>query len=91
MSPRDLLTTRVKNLLLTGAAIVGAVMVITGPVVSGGKAIDARYVKQQAFDHIRHVDSITLRQEIKELRAEVAQRDTGVMRVLLDIQRRMPR
>lgn len=42
--------TRWKQLLLTGAALVSAVIVVTGPIAAGAQKMDARYVKQSAYD-----------------------------------------
>lgn len=81
MSPKDFATVRVKRLLLTGGALVSAVIVITGPIAAGATKIDARYVKQQSYDTDKRFDSLTHRQETDSIFRMMRKHDEQEARV----------
>lgn len=58
---------RLRNIILTGGALVGALVVVTGPIAAGGKALDTRYVHQAGYVVDRKFDSLTHKQEIDSM------------------------
>lgn len=78
--------TRWKRLLLTGGALVSAVIVITGPIASAAYKVDDRYVKQHAYDSVRIVqqgtraiDSLKHEHELEQINQRLARMDTSTM------------
>lgn len=85
MSPRDFLAPRAKRLLLTGAALVSAIVVITGPIAGAAGKVDQRYVKQAAFDSLRIVqqgehalDSAHHDHELRQINEKLSRVDSGI-------------
>src|SRR4051812_14773888 len=76
-----------RSLLLTLGALAGALLAVSGairpvvrPVVRTViiDAVDSEYVLRAGYRTSRQLDSLTLRQELKELRERMARVDTGV-------------